>query len=157
VLYGDGRLRPMIENSTAHYENVLLTGKIEYAHIQDYLSICDILLSPHGKPPEDERSIGWPGASPTKLFEYMALGKGIVASSLDYIGKALQDGESGLLIPPGDIDALVQGIGYLADHPDEATRMGRNARRMVCEQHTWEQHTHRILERFAALRAAGNS
>jgi len=157
VLYGDGRLGPMIVNSIAHYENVLFTGKIEYAHIQDYLSICDILLSPHGRPPDDERSVGWPGASPTKLFEYMALGKGIVASNLDHIGQALQDGQTGLLVPPGDVDALVQGISYLADHPDEATRMGRSARRMVCEQHTWEQHTRRILERFAALRAAGAS
>lgn len=156
ALYGDGKLRPMIENLVGHYDNVLFTGIIEYAHIQDYLSICDILLSPHGKPPDYDKSIGWQGASPTKLFDYMAVGRSIVASNLDYIGQALEHGETGILIPPGDIDALVQGIEYLADHPDEAVRMGRRARQVVCERHTWEQHTRRIIEAFMALKATAN-
>jgi glycosyltransferase involved in cell wall biosynthesis len=156
VLFGSGTLRPMIESAVGHYQNVLFTGKIEHTRIQNYLSICDILLSPHGNPSQDSRSHGWPGASPTKVFEYMALGKGIVASNLDYLGQVVRNGETGVSISPGDVDALVRGICYLADNPEEAKRLGSNARREVREKHTWEQHTRRIVETFMALKAAGD-
>jgi glycosyltransferase involved in cell wall biosynthesis len=156
VFYGDGELRLMLEDAVGSYENVKFAGKIEYAHIQDYLSICDILVSPHGKPPQDSRSIGWPGASPTKIFEYMAMEKGIVASNLDYIGHVIRSGETGVSVPPGDVSALVRGIVYLADHPEEARRLGHNARREVYANHTWEQHTLRIVDKFIALKATGN-
>lgn len=154
VLYGDGKLRPMIKRSVGHYENVLIPGKIDYSEIQNYLSVCDILVSPHGQPSQQSQSMGWPGASPTKVFEYMAMGKGIVASRLDYIGEVIRNGETGVSVPPGDVAALVQGIAYLAQNPDDAKRLGQNARGEVSEHHTWEAHVRRIVNRFKVLSAA---
>jgi glycosyltransferase involved in cell wall biosynthesis len=154
VLCGDGRLRPVIEDNVGHYENVSFTGEVEYTEIQDYLSICDILVSPHGQPSRESRSMGWPGASPTKVFEYMALGKAIVASELDYIGEVIRNGETGVSVPAGDVNALVEGIAYLTDNPDQARRLGRNAQAEVRKHHTWESHVQRIIKRFEQRRRA---
>ena len=141
VLYGDGKLRPMIQERTGHFDNVRFVGTVEYECMQDHLSICDILLSPHGKTPDGRKFFG----SPTKLFEYMAMGKGIVASDLDQIGEVLEDGETAVLVEPGNVEELVQGIVFLTEHPEEAERMGRNARRVVCERRTWDQNARRVV------------
>lgn len=141
VLFGDGYLRPMMQDRIGHFSNVRFTGIVEYEYIQDYLSICDILLSPHGQTPDGREFFG----SPTKLFEYMAMGKGIVASDLGQIGEVLIHGETGLLVEPGNVEDLVRKIISLAEHPDQAERMGRNARRVICERHTWYQNARRVI------------
>ena len=53
--------------------------------------------------------------SPTKLFEYMAMGKGIVASRLGQIGDVLSDEETALLIEPGNARQLADAILRLSD------------------------------------------
>ena len=63
--------------------------------------------------------------SPTKLFEYMAMGKGIVASDLEQIGEVLEHGRTAWLVPPGDVDALADGLRRLIDDP----ALARDARR----------------------------
>lgn len=151
VLYGDGKLRPMIEKEIGHFDNVRFTGTVEYANIQDYLSICDILLSPHGKTPDGQGFFG----SPTKLFEYMAMAKGIVGSDLDQIGEVLEDGETAVLVEPGDVGALVQGVIFLADYPEERARLGANARRVVIEKHTWEQNASRVIQAYDRISQDG--
>ena len=72
-----------------------------------YLAACDILVSPHVPNADGTPFFG----SPTKLFEYMAMGKGIVASDLDQIGEVLRHGETAWLVPPADADALADGHG----------------------------------------------
>ena len=151
VLYGDGELRQTFERRVAHYDNVLFTGTIDYERIQDYLSLCDIFVSPHGKTPDGREFFG----SPTKLFEYMAMGKGIVASNLGQIGDVLDNGRTAVLVEPGDVDELVLGIMHLTDNPDEAARLGKNARDDVVEKHTWKKHAERIVRAFGDIQQHG--
>ena len=103
-----------------------------------------MLVSPHVPNPDGTPFFG----SPTKLFEYMAMGKGIVASNLDQIGEVLEDGKTALLTPPGDVDALASAMARLA--ADAALRecLGGEARRVALERHTWRAHTQRTLDRL---------
>ena len=151
VLYGDGELRQDFERRVAHYDNVLLAGTIDYERIQDYLSLCDMFVSPHGKTPDGREFFG----SPTKIFEYMAMGKGIVASNLGQIGDVLEDGRTAILVEPGDVEELVRGITHLADNPDEAARLGKNACDVVMEKHTWKKHAGRIVRAFEDIQQHG--
>lgn len=151
VLFGDGELRPLIEERTAKFSNVLFTGTIDYGVIQDYLSVCDILVSPHGKTPDGREFFG----SPTKLFEYMAMGKGIVASRLGQIGELLEDGRTAVLVEPGDVDDLVRGISRLVNNPAEAEQLGSNAREVVLRNHTWDRHAENIIRTFEGLQKSG--
>ena len=107
-----------------------------------YLAACDVLVSPHVPNPDGTPFFG----SPTKLFEYMAMGKGIVASRLDQIGEVLEDGKTALLVPPGDVDALASAIGRLVRDRTLRECLGAEARRVALERHTWREHTRRTVE-----------
>jgi glycosyltransferase involved in cell wall biosynthesis len=90
--------------------------------------------------------------SPTKLFEYMAMGKGIVASDLDQIGEILTHGTTAWLVKPGDPEALAAGILTLGGDPGLRRVLGEAARAEVLAHHTWTAHVHRILQRMADLK-----
>jgi glycosyltransferase involved in cell wall biosynthesis len=114
-----------------------------------HLAACDILVSPHVPNADGSRFFG----SPTKLFEYMAMGRGIVASDLEQIGVVLEHGRTAWLVEPGNPDALAEGLCNLVERPDVRARLGAAARAQVVGQHTWREHTRRIIDGLAARRA----
>lgn len=62
------------------------------------------------------------------LLEAMAAGRPIVATRVGGIPEAIEDGVSGLLVPPGDSQSLASAIARLIDNPREAAALGRAAR-----------------------------
>jgi glycosyltransferase involved in cell wall biosynthesis len=125
-------------------DSTVFTGLVPQEDGATYLAACDVLVSPHVPNPDGTPFFG----SPTKLFEYMAMGKGIVASRLDQIGEVLDDMTSALLVPPGDVDALAAGIARLAADPALRTRLGAEARRVVLERYSWREHTRRTIHQL---------
>lgn len=117
------------------------TGIVPQQEAPPYLAACDVLVAPHSWN-RSEPFIG----SPTKLFEYMAAGKGIVASRLGQITEIIEDGETGLLTPPDDTTALADAINRLLDAPDRAREMGARARVAVLARHTWRRNVEEILD-----------
>ena len=89
--------------------------------------------------------------SPTKLFEYMAMGKGIVASRLGQIGDVLVDDETALLVEPGNAGELTNAILRLANSAELRERLGAAARRAAVERHTWKQNAQRVIDQFFKL------
>jgi glycosyltransferase involved in cell wall biosynthesis len=90
-------------------------------------------------------------ASPLKLFEYMAAGRAIVATSLPSIAEVLVSGESALLVAPDDRAALANAIAMLRDRPDLRARVG-TAARLASREFTWDLRARRIID---ALGPAG--
>ena len=80
--------------------------------------------------------------------EAMSRGRAVVASRLGGLVDIIVDGDSGLLVPPGDPSALATAIQHLVDDPAERDRLGAAARVRV-ERFTASQ----VLPRFAALYA----
>lgn len=68
---------------------------------------------------------------PTSVMEAMAMGRPVVASRIGGLGELVADGETGLLVEPGDVQALQRAIEHLLAHPDLRGRMGRAALRNV--------------------------
>lgn len=129
---------------------VRYTGLVPQDRAPEYLAASDILVSPHIRNADGTRFFG----SPTKLFEYMAMGKAIAASDLEQIGEvlanslrsdALPDGPPragedrlAVLSPPGDVDALEKSLRFLAARPDYRAVLGSNARREALARYTWQ-------------------
>jgi glycosyltransferase involved in cell wall biosynthesis len=84
--------------------------------------------------------------SPLKLFEYMACGVPVVAARLGQISEILRDGETGLLCPPGDLDALVKSCSTLLADMSLRKRLGHAAAAIVREQFTWDRNAARITD-----------
>jgi len=147
LFIGDGVQRPeceriIKENGMENYAT--FTGIVPYQEVPQYLATCDILVSPHVPNPDGTPFFG----SPTKLFEYMAMGKGIVASDLDQIGEVLKDRQTALLVSPGNIDSLFYGIIELIKDGDLRNTLGRNAREEVVKKYTWQQNVQNLLSFF---------
>lgn len=161
LLVGDGLRMPEVEEILGGRQGPFhtLTGLVPQAETPGYLAASDLVLSPHVPNADGSRFFG----SPTKLFEYMAMGLPIVASDLDQIGDVLQpsvhvsslgsgDGEPGsavaVLATPGSERELADGIRYLVDRPGWRDALGANARRLATERYTWDAHVAVILERL---------
>ena len=154
LMIGDGVTMPQVKNQIKHFnstENVTLTGIVPQAEGPEYLAACDILASPHVPNADGTPFFG----SPTKLFEYMAMGKGIIASDLDQIGEVLQHGHTAWLTQPGDAESLMEGLKVLIDDPNKSKRLGEAARHEVIDKYTWKKHTRKIIEKLKE-RCSGN-
>ena len=150
LMIGDGAtlpaVRQMVEDSGAA-GTVVFTGLVAQERGPEYLAACDILVAPHVRNPDGTPFFG----SPTKLFEYMAMGRPIVASDLDQIGEVLEHGKTGWLVEPGVVEALAAGIRTVAQDPDLRARLGAAARACAVERHTWRAHTKRTIDRLQEL------
>lgn len=122
-------------------ENVHSVGAVPQEEAPRWLAACDVLVSPHVPNADGTRFFG----SPTKLFEYMAMGRPIVASRLEQIGEVLDHERTALLVPPGDVDALVAAMARLAADEALRRRLGAAAREVAETRHTWRRHTERIV------------
>jgi glycosyltransferase involved in cell wall biosynthesis len=145
VFVGDGDLKPEIEHrllAGGAKDRVRFTGLVPPIEVPRLLAACDILLSPH-LPFEDGTAFF---GSPTKLFEYMAAGKAIVASRLGPIARIVKDGETGVLVAPGDPREFDGAVLRLARDPAERERMGKTARRIAEANYTWTANARRALD-----------
>ena len=149
LLIGDGPLRSTVEarlRESGAAGAATFTGLIPYDQAPEHLAACDVLVSPHA-PARTGRFIG----SPTKLFEYMAMGRGIVASDLEQIGQVLEHDRTALLVPPADAPALARAISALLASPERSHRLGQEARRVVQERYTWAHGARRVLSALQAV------
>lgn len=72
-------------------------------------------------------------ASPTSVWEAMAMGKPIVSTDVGDVSRFLS-GDAGLVVPPRDVGAIADAVGQLAADADLRTRLGSNARRVATER-----------------------
>lgn len=145
VIIGDGgKLKDDMGKRLSKYNEVIFTGMVPYDAIQYYLAICDVLVSPHCLLSGGKEFFG----SPTKLFEYMAMGKGIVASDLGQIGEVLEDNKTAILVKPENIEELIDGILKMVNDKTLRERLGREARNTVMNNYTWDKNIERLLERI---------
>jgi glycosyltransferase involved in cell wall biosynthesis len=147
LMIGEGATLPsvrrMLDERGASAATVF-TGLVPQERGPEYLAACDVLVAPHVPNQDGTPFFG----SPTKLFEYMAMGKGIVASDLDQIGEVIEHGQTGWLVQPGNVDALAAGLRTLVTDAGLRARLGVAARARVLERHTWREHTRRTIEKL---------
>ena len=88
---------------------------------------------------------------PVSLLEAMAAGKAIVAASVGGVPDAISDGETGLLIPPGDAAAAAGAVCRLLDDPALRSSLGRSAVRVAEERFSIDFVARLVGETYVAL------
>jgi len=153
LLIGDGirlpAVRARLDNDSCRGA-VVFAGLVPQAEAPGHLAACDILVAPTELNPDGSEFFG----SPTKLFEYMAMGRGIVASAVGQVAEILRHEHTALLTPPGNPDALAAAIERLVDDSPLRAALGAAARAEAVAKHTWRQHVGRLFDKIAELSAA---
>ena len=80
------------------------------------------------------------------------MGRPIIASDLDQIGEVITNESNGILVPPGDVDALAGALWRAFDDYPRHARLGEQARLDAVAQHSWN---HRVVKMCEALERLG--
>lgn len=124
-------------------EHVWLTGLISDADVLRYLSTADICVDPDPSNPFTDRS------TMTKMMEYMALEKPIVAFDLPEHRFTAQ--EAAVYVRPNDELAFARALAALMDEPDRRRLMGSFGRRRVESVLCWHFSVPHLLETYKAV------
>ncbi len=88
--------------------------------------------------------------SPTKLIEYMALGRPVVANAHPEQAEILRASGAGLCVPWG-AENFADAIGYLLQHPDEAEIMGSKGSAWVTEHRRYDHIARNVFRVYSEL------
>jgi glycosyltransferase involved in cell wall biosynthesis len=80
------------------------------------------------------------------VIEAMAMKKPVVASKVGGVPEIVVDEKTGLLIPPGDSDAIRQALEHLLSDQEKRKEMGVEGRKRVEQMFTLEKHVHKIQQ-----------
>ena len=119
-------------------KNMETTGWLNYRELQDYLYESNFYVVPFNR-------IAHAGGD-SSLLQAMSFGKAVVATRAPSTETYIKHGETGLLVEPGDVEGMRQAILHLWRNPDEAIRMGKEARRRFEENHTIDKLAQRIYD-----------
>ncbi len=148
VIVGDGPLRGELEHTLKERgltRSVVFTGSLPHEEVAKLIPQFDVALAPYSKP---EHAFYF---SPLKLFEYMACGIAVAVAGLGQIAEVVQDGETGLLYPPGELDGLTVACDRLLADPALRQRLGQAAAKEIHGLYTWDQNAARVVELARAL------
>lgn len=159
VFVGDGlrlgAVRELLKGQT-EAGDVIFTGLVQQHEAPAYLAMADIFSSPHVPSKDGSRFFG----SPTKLFEYMAMARPIVASRLDQLADVLQPAvrmellhsgwkptgkETALLVEPGSAEAIADALLWLQTNHELRDALSQAARRKALREYTWHRHVDAIM------------
>lgn len=138
VWVGDG---PLLEDAKARVRAAGLEAVFHFAgrrgDIPQVLAVLDVFALP---------SL-WE-AFPLTVLEAMAAGLPVVATAVQGVPEAVQQGETGLLVPPGDVDAFARALLSLLEASELRARLGEAARRRVSARFTRRQMLRRLFSLY---------
>jgi colanic acid/amylovoran biosynthesis glycosyltransferase len=144
---GDGPLRPEL---TALADSLGLGGRVRFhgpataAEVQAALVRCRAFVLPCRIDADGDRD-----GMPTVLVEALARAVPVVSTDVVGIGELVVDGETGLLVPPEDVDALAAALDRLLGDAALAARLGLAGRRLVEQRYSPAESTTALLDVFA--------
>ena len=137
-IVGEGILKESLINlvKKSSLGNVVeFLGAMDQLQVAKEMSMAHIFLLP---------SIS--EALPVVLMEAQAIGLPIVATDVGSVAEAIIDGRSGFLVPYRDVNALVEKIEYLIEHPELWFKMGRYGRKFIEENYDIKKLNQKLLK-----------
>ncbi len=116
------------------------TGPVPYAGIVEQYRAADVYVQP-----------SLSEAFPLPVLEAMAAGLPVVASRVGGIPEAVQDGQTGLLVPPGSAPALAEALLALLADQDRRRALGAAGRQRALEAYPWDVIAQELCEQYQRL------
>lgn len=137
VFLGDGGERPLLKKLSEELgiaSFAKFPGRVTRDQVPEFIAGYDVCYS---------GQMRWMGNSmhdsPLKLYDYMAMGKPVVASSFPDAVNLTKNGQIGYLYTPGSLDALIAAITRAYNERSSLAVIGSAARAEIVENHTWSR------------------
>jgi D-inositol-3-phosphate glycosyltransferase len=121
-------------------QSVTFTGRRSRAELAQYYNAADVFVTTPWYEPF--------GMTP---LEAMACARPVIGSDVGGIKFTVQDGRTGLLVPPNDPTALAASLAFLLKNPDIAASMGRRGLERVNRRFTWQAITGYVAELYRGV------
>lgn len=141
LIVGDGPKRQWLEGFAegAGLSSVVeVTGWVPHAELPALLARMDVAVAPYPDDPDHY-------FSPLKLFEYLAMGRPVVASRIGQISRLLRHGENAWLVKPGSPAALAEGMLTLQRDTTLARKLREGGLR-VASENTWKRNARLVTD-----------
>ena len=143
LLVGDGVAFEDIKNRVIEAgveSQVILPGKVPHHEVSSFLSAMDLGILP------DSNDYG----SPMKLFEFMAMGKGMIAPDFSPIVEVVQNNETSWLFPASNKQACIDKVFEIVNDRKAHKEVGENARAYIESERQWKHNAEQLLSLVTA-------
>ena len=148
LMVGQGNDRTSLEELASRLgiqDDVIFTGQVPYFDMPRYISEGYVCVSP--VPPLSIYKV----SSPTKIFEYMAIGKPVVANEEIPEQKEVLEESGGGICVPFTPEAFAEAIIELINDPGKAAEMGRRGKEWVVQNRDYETLARQVEKRYLEL------
>lgn len=148
LVYGGNDADVQSKRAANTHANLQFMGHVAHPFARRVMSAVDVLLMPYQR----HVSIGTSGhdtsgwMSPMKMFEYLATGVPIVASSLPALQEVLEDGRNCVTATPDQPQEWLAAIDRILSSPTLAKALGERAHIQYKTKHTWTRRAEALLE-----------
>jgi glycosyltransferase involved in cell wall biosynthesis len=146
----DESFQPLLDEAIAQAglaADIERLGAIDHDDIPRVLAQAVVCVAPASPDSTDRPLAGFP----TKLLEYMACRRAVVAPRRSSVQEVIEDGTEGLLFTPGDAEDLARAIGRLLDEPGLRDAVAEAGYQRVRDDHPASSTRRRLLEAYARL------
>lgn len=148
---GEGELEQQLKAQIAELDlanEVEMLGPLTQAEVTELNRAADVFVAPC-VPAEDGNMDGLP----TVVLEAMAVGTPVIATAVTGLPEVIRNGESGVLLEPGDVHGLAQALIRFAEHSVDTSRLTNGARAII-EEHFDNREQARVLSALEGGAAA---
>ena len=124
-------------------KNINFIGQVNYSDVPDLLNKSDILLLPSSSKNTKSRNY----TSAMKLFEYMSIGKPIIASNIPSNTEILENNLNCLLFEPDNPQSMVEKINTLINDKDLNKRISKNSSKLATK-YSWTERSKKMVKRI---------
>lgn len=142
TLIGDGSARATLEARAAELglsDAVCFTGYLSQAEVAAELSRADLFALP-----------SFAEGVPVVLMEAMATGLPVLTTRIAGVPELVEDGVSGLIVAPGDVEGFAGAMIRLLSNPQQSAAMGQSGRAKVTSQFNVSQEAERLAGLFSS-------
>jgi len=144
------RLEALIEAHGVR-QNVEFTGLVSHADVHRHILDADVGLALLHPDPNYLRSL------PTKMFEYMMMGRPVVVSDFPLWQRIVEESGCGMAVDPLDGDAVAAAVNRLLGDEELRAQMGARGRDAVLQKYSWDPEGEKLVTFYRELLAGGDS
>lgn len=88
----------------------------------------------------------------TKVYEYMSMGLPVIITDYPYARTIMKEHKFGILVNPEDSNEISKTINFLKEHPDIASEMGKNGRKLIKEKYNWSIEEKKLFDLYDIIK-----